>query len=237
MIVLYLGWIVQQVLEQFIIEQCRIGSILCRGLQIGCAHVGLGQACVVQDPAVAIYRHGFQQWMDQLVAQPSGDMPDIAIQGDVEIAPVTTEEFIPPYPGEDDLDGLAGQFRNQVGDQEGGIGQGFVELGDEFREEFGDIRGDDDLVMIGLVVLREAAGAVQFVVLLVAFAEADAVGADRIGAQFMHHVDDAAGVYAAGEEGAQRHIGDHLVVHCALEQLVEFFGDGLFAGCELVGIG
>ena len=77
---------------------------------------------------------------------------------------------------------------------------------DEARQARHRVGLDHDLVMVGLEVSRHDARVLQLVVL--AMLESDREGPQRAGAEPAGQGDDGAGVDAAAEQRAERHVAD-----------------------------
>ena len=82
----------------------------------------------------------------------------------------------------------------------------------------------DHLGMVaGAVALGHHVGVLRLVEIRVV--EADRAGGDRVAALLRHHRHHRARIDAAGQEGAQRHLGFHLRTHRFLQARGEFLGD------------
>jgi hypothetical protein len=80
--------------------------------------------------------------------------------------------------------------------------------------------------MVGAQVAGDRRGVVRFVVLGVL--EPDREGLDRLGALLLHQRHDERRVDPAGQEGPERHVGDHALAHRRGEPFLElFFGVGV----------
>ncbi len=116
-----------------------------------------------------------------------------------------------------------GELGDEVGGQRRGVAEGLVEGLDQPRQQLDRVRADDQLVMIGAVALGDEAGAGELV-------EALLLEPDREGAQGFLGVGagegcEAAGVDAAGEEDADRDVGDEVGADAVVEDLAQLFGE------------
>ena len=126
---------------------------------------------------------------------------------------------------------LARELADAVGGDGGAVGVGLViERG----------QGVDEVEVVGLDRLDEVVRAVAVGNLLREFGfvelgvvEGDGAGVDRIGADAGHGGDDGAGVHPAGEEGAQRHFGNHAQAH-GFAQALDQLGAGVLEADRVV---
>src|SRR5260370_5604494 len=81
-----------------------------------------------------------------------------------EIAPVASEELVAANSRQDDLDVPAGEFRDQIGGDEGSIRQRLVHVPDELGKQRYDIGLDKDFMMLGTEQLGHTSGIGQLVV-------------------------------------------------------------------------
>jgi hypothetical protein len=137
-----------------------------------------------------------------------------------EVMVIAGEELVAAVAGE----GHGGALPRQSGDEVGGerrrVGERLVVDGRQLRDELqrlGD--ADDHLVVPRAEVLRDLASVARLVE--AAVFEADGEGVDRPRGVALHERGDETGVDAAGEEDAQRHIGDHAQGHGVAEEVVE----------------
>ena len=85
-----------------------------------------------------------------------------------------------------------------------------------------------ELGVIGAEVAGDGLGVRRLVV--ARLVEADGEGRTGRGLMRLHQRDDGRGIDAAGEERAERHVGDHLRLHGVAQQRFECV-DGLLSAC------
>ena len=102
---------------------------------------------------------------------------------------------------------LAGQLADAVGGDGRAVGIGFVVERGQRVDQVEVVAFDDVEVVIGLVAVGDHLREFGFVESRVG--KTDGTGVDRSIRQPGHHGDHGTGVDAAGEEGAERHFGDH----------------------------
>ena len=224
----------RQLLAEIILEHRGVFAVLLLQRHAGGVEIGLGQTEVVEHAAVTVDRHAVEYVAHHMLAEPQGHQAHIFVHLHIEIATVAPEQLIASHAGEDHRDGFPGQLGDQVGDQEGRVGQGLVEPGDQFGEEIDHVRHHQDLVVVGLVIAGKAPRRFQLVVGVKPFPKTDAVSADLLRAQLAHQVHDPAGIHPSAQEGAQRHVGHQAVFDRAFEGFVEAVGDLIFTAGELV---
>jgi hypothetical protein len=126
-----------------------------------------------------------------------------------QVALVAAEQLVATIAGERDGDLRAGQAADQQRRQLGLVGERLVvdvgELGDE-RERI--VGREPQLGVVGAQVRGDAAGVDRLVVVGLGRADRERAG-PRVRRSAQHR-DDHRGVDAAGEERAQRHVGDRL---------------------------
>ncbi len=99
-----------------------------------------------------------------------------------------------------------------------GIGERLVEGADDARNHRFQIRAHDELVVLGRVALGHGAGIEPLVVMLSPVLVADREGLDRPRGVPRHERDDRSRIDAAGEKGAERHVGHHADPHRLVEE-------------------
>ena len=82
---------------------------------------------------------------------------------------------------------------------------------DDFRKHRHRVRLHDELVVVGAVTLRHHARVGQLVVAVLL--EADGECLHRLGGGFGHQRNDGAGIHAAAQERADRHVSHHAKTH------------------------
>ena len=99
-----------------------------------------------------------------------------------EVAAVAAEQLVAADARQDHLDVAARELADQVGGDEGRVGDRLVHVPQQLRQQADDVGLDDDLVVLGAEQLGHAARIRQLVVELLGGAafEADRVGADRL---------------------------------------------------------
>ena len=130
--------------------------------------------------------------------------------GRVEKARIAAEQFVAAVARQCDGDMLPGQARQRPGRDVSRVGQQRVEVGERGGECLGgQLRRIEDMVF-GTVLFGDGARGRAFVE--AGFGEAHAEGFQRLRSRLRHVMHDEAAVDTAGEEGAQWHIGDELVL-------------------------
>ena len=85
---------------------------------------------------------------------------------------------------------------------------------------------EHQLGVIGAEMARHRPRAVRFVERF--FAKADREGLHRPARRALHQCDDGRGIDAAGQERAERHVGDHLPLHRIGQEAVQLLDDLVF---------
>ena len=105
---------------------------------------------------------------------------------------------------------LAGQAGDEIGRDLRRVAERLVvDRGQPGYDRPGLLRPDVQLGVVGTQVSRNSSSVLRLVV--VRLVEADGEGADRPFALGLHQRHDQRGIDAAGKEGAERHVGDHLL--------------------------
>ncbi len=126
--------------------------------------------------------------------------------GDVGV--VAAEQLVAALAGEGDLDLARRQLGDQVGRQRRGVAEGLVEGLDQLREELDRVGAQDDLVMLGAVALGDQPRPLELVE--ARLLEADREGLHRIGLLAGGERDQTGRVDPAGEQHADRHVGNQV---------------------------
>ncbi len=123
------------------------------------------------------------------------------------VAAIAGEGLVGAVARERDLDRLAGELGHAVGGQRRGVGERLVEGVGEHVDQAEIAGGDDAAAVTGGEPLGDLGRMMRLV--MVGLVEADRAGLDRLAARLGHEGDHRRAVDAAGEEGAERHVGDH----------------------------
>ena len=137
----------------------------------------------------------------------------------VEVALVAAEQFVAAHARKNDGHVLPRKLRNQEGRDERRVRDRFVHVPEQLRQQRGDVGLHDDLVVVRAEALRDLPGIRQLVVKLRTrgAVKADRVGLDGLRAVARHERHDGTRIDAAAQEGADRHVGHHLVLDGTLE--------------------
>jgi hypothetical protein len=148
--------------------------------------------------------------LERRLAGP-GDPVHVARGLHGEVADVAGEVLVAAVAVEGDGDELARLARDEVGGQRRGVRVRLAVMPGELGQHVRHLRLHRELDVLGLVALGDQAGEAGLVEALLL--EADGEGLHGAAGELRHQRDDDGGVHAAGEEGAQRHVGDHAQAH------------------------
>ncbi len=124
---------------------------------------------------------------------------------------VAAEEFVAALAAQGHRDLPAGGLSQQIGGDDGGVGQGFVQVPQQLGQQVGGFGGDPKGFMGGAQMPADQLGEASLVIL--GHLETHVKGADFPGAQFGHGGGDRAGIESAGEKDPQGHIRHQLEAH------------------------
>ena len=141
---------------------------------------------------------------------------------------IAAEELIRSFPGQDDLHMLRGLAVDEVEGRGRGVRQGLVHIildPGKFLPVF--LRGDDLAVVLDPDFFGQGLGIGDLIVFFVIKANGKGLGSLEIGR-------DIGGVHAAGEEGGDLDVADHVVADGFLDRAVDIVDDPL-VGDSLAG--
>src|SRR2546425_2690453 len=120
------------------------------------------------------------------------------------ITGVAGEQLVATVARKHNLDVFAREFRNHVGGNRRRIGEGLVEMPDQFVNQLTNIGSDDEFVMLGPKSLRRDARIPQLVITV--FMKTNRESLDGSAAVLRHQTYDSARINPAGKKRSQRHV-------------------------------
>ena len=228
----------QQVAHRLAADQLQVAAVALVGAHVGRRDEALHQPQLVVDLRMPVGRQP-PGHVAGARAQPAGQPPELLGIVPAQVAPVAAEEFVTTHARQDHLDILPRELRHQVGGDEGRIGNRFVQMPQQPRQQRHHVRLDNDLAVLRAETLRHLARIGQLVVQRLggAAVEADRIGADRLLRVLGHETDHGAGIDPARKEGADRHVADHLHAHRLLELCTHLVHPLRFGGLAVDGLG
>src|SRR5207249_6387322 len=124
----------------------------------------------------------------------------------LQIAVVAAKHLVATIAGQDHLDRLSGELRDEVCRNDGGIAKRFIEMSDNVAKDVGALRAKHEFVMIGLQMASDLSGVGELVECLVL--EADGEGLDAMVEASSHQGHDHARIDSAAQERPDGYIAD-----------------------------